>query len=272
LGKFVPHIQPLRLLATAFVSFTLACSQSVGAEIKVDPSVQNGLGAVLEGRIDAGDFARVVQFIGVGHHFAHLYLASPGGDVVEAMRIGSLVRLLNISTTIPSKLLTHESWLATVKFHGLKEDRADYRCGSACFFIFVAGVYRAHEGSEPAILGIHKPSVSTNASVKIDQQHLEAIGKGAELAIGDYLKAMGVPSSYLTEMYSIPQPRVRWIRNDEFEKDFAGFIPQLKGAVADYCGSTELKAKQLACETKFQESLAFAAYDKALQAIVRYKE
>ena len=257
--------------AIAAILVTFAPSPVTAGEIKIDPSVPNGLSAVLEGRIEAGDLERVIKFIQGGHHFSHLYLASPGGNLIEAMRIGSLLRLLKVSTTIPSKPLTHQSWLGTIKQHGLKEDRADYQCASACFFIFVAGVYRAHEGVEPAILGIHEPSVSTNSSAKVAPQQLATAEKRGEIVTGAYLNAMGVPPNYLVEMYSVPQPYIRWIRNDEFEKDFAGFIAELKSTVAARCGPTVPTEKHRTCDTKFQENLAFGAYKKMLPTIMRFK-
>lgn len=270
-SRFIPRGVRLLRAAIASISITFTPSQLVAGEIKIDPAVPDGLGAVLEGRIEAGDFERAIQFIQGGHHFAHLFLASPGGNLIEAMRIGSLLRLLNVSTTVPSKSLTRQSWLATVHLHGLKEDRVDYQCASACFFLFVSGVYRAHDGVQPAILGIHEPSVSSAASVKIYPQQLAAAEKRGEAIIGAYLKAMGVPSRYFIDMYSVPPAHVRWIRNDEFEKDFAGFIPALRGAVAARCEPMP-REKQLACETTFQEDLNRGAYEKVLRGLVPYKE
>lgn len=264
--KFILMGARLLRAATAGILIAFASSRALAAEIKVDPSVPNGLGAVLEGRIEAGDFERILQFIEGDHHFAHLYLASPGGNLIEAIRIGSLLRQLRVSTTIPSKPLTRQSWLATVTLHDLKVDRADYQCAGACFFIFVAGIYRAHEGAQPAILGIHEPSVSAAPSVKANPQQLAAAAKRGEAFTGAYLKAMGVPSQYLIDMYSTPPNYVRWIRNDEFEKDFAGIIPELKHTLAIRCELTEPQEKQVACETKFQEDLSRGAYEKVHRA------
>lgn len=50
----------------------------------------------------------------------------------------------------------------------------------------------------------------------------------ARTMVENYLKAMGVPAKYAEMMYSEPGRRIRWIRNDDFETDLDGFIPQLR--------------------------------------------
>ena len=82
------------------------------------------------------------------------YLASPDGDLAEAMKIGLLVRVLNLSTVVPGKPLTNQAFESAAAEHGLANPKADYKCASASFFIFVAGVHRSHDDHGPALLGI----------------------------------------------------------------------------------------------------------------------
>jgi hypothetical protein len=42
---------------------------------------------------------------------------------------------------------------------------------------------------------------------------------------------MVIPAKYAEMMYSDPGHRIRWIRNDEFEADLDGFIPQVRNWV-----------------------------------------
>jgi hypothetical protein len=39
---------------------------------------------------------------------------------------------------------------------------------------------------------------------------------------------MDVPAKYAEVMYSTPKNVVRWIRNDDFKADFAGFLPTIR--------------------------------------------
>jgi hypothetical protein len=88
---------------------------------------------------------------------------------------------------------------------------------------------------------------------------------------------MDVPAKYVEEIYSAPKSRVRWIRNDEFESDFAGFIPELKAFVKAKCGAGPDRAKQSHqtpkinvqaeqdCETRIRDDLAFSAFNDELK-------
>ena len=59
------------------------------------------------------------------------------------------------------------------------------------------------------------------------------------------MKEMGVPLTYVETMFAVPKKRLAWIRRDDFERDFEGFIPQLQnlaGIKCDRHGTAEQKA------------------------------
>jgi len=180
----------------------------------------------LEGRIVAGDFDKFKSFIGNDGNVTELYLASPGGDLAEAMKIGLLVRNLKLSTVVPSKTLTNQQRDLTTARHNLKDAKADYLCASACFFIFVAGIHRGSDDQGPPILGIHKPSLAENNLSRWNLDQTTAADTRVETAVEGYLKLMDVPSKYAEIMYSVPKRRIRWIRDDEFQADFSGVISE----------------------------------------------
>src|ERR1700678_1788825 len=90
--------------ATFFVAGLIGSATLDAAEIRVDPSRAVDTGAVLEGKIAAGDFAKFKDFIFHSGNTVEIYLASPGGDLAEAIKIGLLIRLLKLSTVVPSKV------------------------------------------------------------------------------------------------------------------------------------------------------------------------
>ena len=249
--------------AAACVACVLWSATANAAEIRMDPAAG---GAVLEGKIDVGDFDKFKSFLLSGNNPVEIYLASPGGVLAEAMKIGLLIRTLKLSTVVPGKALTNQSRELAAARHDLKDPKADYLCTSACFFIFVAGIHRSSDDIGHAILGIHSPSLSESALNKLSFDQVAVADDQIRTAIENYLKVMDVPAKYAEDMFSVPKGKVQWIRNDEFEADFAGFIPTLRGLVAARCGSgTDLENKngeasknqaQLKCERDVQDELA----------------
>jgi hypothetical protein len=268
-----------RLIAF-FFACVLGTVTAHAAEIRLDPSGGAVARAVLEGTIDAGDFEKFRTFL-EHDNVVEVYLASPGGNLGEAIRIGLLIRLLKLSTVVPSKVLTKQSLEVIAAQHNLKDLKSNYMCTSACFFVFVAGIHRTFENPGPAILGIHRPFVTGNIIKKLGRNQAIAAEDQTRSTVENYLKAMDVPAKYAEDMYSVPKGMIQWIRNDEFESDFDGFIPELRSLIGTRCGNgtdfvTERPGKadrndqppmerskhetQLDCERKVQDELARGAY------------
>jgi hypothetical protein len=259
------------------VWFVFSAPTAAAADLRVDPANASGTAIVFEGAIAAGDFERLKNLIVDSGRVREIYLASPGGNLAEAVKIGLLVRHLKLATVVPSKQLTHSDRSATLARHGLKEDK-DYICASACFFIFVAGVYRSADDHGPPILGIHGPTLMASAAAKLSPDQANMAIDQARKVIGDYFSAMDVPPKYTEEINSVPKTRMRWIRNDEFQSDFAGFIPELRGVIKAKCGtrfdavdrSTQKHNDQIyaeeRCETELRNELAVRALNDAVKA------
>src|SRR5215469_5282618 len=155
------------------------------AELRVDPSDPYARTMVFEGKIEAGDFERVTKFIIDSGQIAKIYLASPGGDLAEAVKIGLLVRHLKLATIVPSKQLTQSDRGAALARHGLKDNK-DYLCTSACFFIFIAGIYRSADDHGSPILGIHSPTLIASATAKLGAEQANTAITRARKVIADY--------------------------------------------------------------------------------------
>jgi hypothetical protein len=75
------------------------------AEIGIDSYYKSGFVSLyLEGEILPGDFEKLKNVIVNNDGARDIYLASPGGDLSEAMKIGRLIRSLKISTTAPRRI------------------------------------------------------------------------------------------------------------------------------------------------------------------------
>jgi hypothetical protein len=266
----------LRLMAVIFAC-VFGTATVAAAEIRMDSSFGTTKGIVLEGKIEAGDFDKFKNFILNGNNAVELYLASPGGNLGEAIKIGLLVRMLKLSTVVPSKTLTNQSRNMVVERHNLKDPTKDYMCASACFFIFVAGIHRSSDNFGPVILGIHRPSISDSDLKRLSRDQATAADDQARTTVERYLAVMGVPARYAENMYSVPYGKIRWIRNDEFETDFNGFVPELKDWVKTRCGDhRDLNASmddtlkkengtEADCERNIQNELALRAYGDVLK-------
>jgi hypothetical protein len=240
-----------RIMAT--VGACLVASVAIAAEIRNDPSG----GTVLEGTIQPGDFEKLRRFIVDGDGAFEFYLASPGGDLVEAMKIGSLLRALKVSTIVPDRLDADAVLQRKMALrHGIKDFSTDYMCASACFFVFIAGIYRNsdHIFDADPILGIHRPYLSDNDLKQMRVDQAIAAATSTKAVVGDYLRVMGVPTRYLDRMFSVSKDDIQWISDGDFEADFEGFIPELRDWVDARCDKNTPTEKKIWEELKHTTS------------------
>jgi hypothetical protein len=243
-----------RFIAATWLLCSVAAASA--AEIKIsDHPIYN---IILEGTIVPGDYDKLRRLIDencpsrswIMSCPSDIYLASPGGSVTEAMKIGRLVRTLRLGTQVPiDNADLRQSNLRALKL----QDPENYLCASACFFIAVAGIERSSELLKP-ILGVHRPFM-TDADLKTISAN-QAIVSATQVrtVVEAYLKEMNVPSKYADLMFSIPKGEVRWISQADFDADFAGLIPELQDWMNARCDKrTDVdKRVQDALEAKFR--------------------
>ena len=192
---------------------------------------------VLEGNILAGDYGAVFNFLSNESNFKKIsggvFLASPGGHVLEAMKIGLLIRRLQLSTDAPSIPPPDRRVFgsALISATDLVNPR-NYLCTSACFLIYVAGIDRNLTWA--GRLGIHEP--------RVEYKPVEASENDVNLAkiqmrneIKRYFEIMNVPEKYADLMYSVSPSDVRWISQDEFDADLRGYVPPIKKLIDSKC-------------------------------------
>jgi hypothetical protein len=83
----------------ALGAYAFGSTAIIAAEIRKD-AFSGSMGAVLEGKIEPGDLEKLRSFIH-DEPALEIYLASPGGDLAEAMKIGRLLRALKVTTIVP---------------------------------------------------------------------------------------------------------------------------------------------------------------------------
>ena len=202
---------------------------ALAASVTLHP---NGQLVVLEGRIEMGDFDKVLRLSREAAPTG-IYLASPGGNLGEALRIGSLVRRLAWETKSAEATSVPAGLRAGVAMsYGIKDLR-NQQCASACFFIFVSGIYR-----DGHALGIHQPYMSPAEVNRMSEDEALRKTRNARAVVELFLARMGVPRKYVDAMYEVPKEQIRWLTEEEIAADFHGFIPSVREWVATQCGES----------------------------------
>jgi hypothetical protein len=126
--------------------------------------------------------------------------------------------------------------------YGVRDPAHNNLCASACFFIFVAGIYR-----DGHALGIHQPYMAPAELERIPADEATRRTRSVKLVVELFLRQMGVPAKYFDEMYQVPKETVRWLTEDEIRADFNGFIPAVREWVEAQCGE---EARTLRCKNE----------------------
>jgi hypothetical protein len=236
---------------TQLIAAIAACAVSIAPLRAADVRGDMEKGVVLEGTIEAGDYDKLRSVYGlenstnqfyIGSPLANeIYLASPGGDLVEAMKIGRLVRALKLHTVVPDEFEYPRDG-SYVKYseadrHRLINPKANYMCTSACFFIFVAGITRADEAKGHYIglrLGIHRPFLSDSDLRTLSGDQAITSANRVRATVENYLKEMNVPGKYVDLMFSVPRDKIRWLGKADVA-DLEGTIPELNDWLAAQC-------------------------------------
>lgn len=218
----------------------LSCADAVSANVTLHA---NGNLVVLEGRIERGDYAKVQEVAQQAAPTA-IYLASRGGDLAEAMRIGFFVRGRAWETrSAEPESVPAEMRASVAASLGVRDPARNNVCASACFMIFVAGIYR-----EGHALGIHMPQISLADLERLSADQAASKGSDVRAAVGIYLFRMGVPAKYLNAMFDVPHDKIRWLTDEEIATDLHGFAPDIRPWVAGQCDAAELQSA--ACKDK----------------------
>jgi hypothetical protein len=135
---------------------------------------------LIEGDLREGDHKNFLKYLLDHPAVTTVQLASKGGSITEAMKIGETIRTLYLQADAPS--VRGKSWMKL-------QSQSNAVCASACFLIFVAGVNRGGFA-----IGIHRPYLTPddykNMSLPETQNSFEA----AKNKVGAYLTKMNVPT------------------------------------------------------------------------------
>lgn len=240
----------LRRMTAVFAYIILCCinAPSQAAEISCATLYQGGknalnvwgtkrmptayvtcIGGFLTGQISKGDYDKVATFIRAHYPFMGAFsLASPGGDVDEALKIGRLFRKYLIITMAPYSLPND----GVPHLDGGSRDLcrgSDCTCASACALIWMGGVQRS------GTVGLHRPRTTDPMFRGLPPADASTAYRRVLETIAAYLNEMEVPKSIAETMVATSSSDIRWVTADDVDDP-----PSIAEWVEASCGSDPL--------------------------------
>ena len=157
---------------------------------------------VITGDIDIGDYEKFLNIVlegGIEH--STVYLASRGGNALEAMKIGRVIRNLRFEVEVPQYF---EEIGGYCKYKPIAEQNCV--CGSACVLIYLAGFHRYGN-----YLGIHRTFLSHSTLKEMNMEEAAQVSRNISETLDTYLGDMGAPASLLEKMESIPSHDIEFL-------------------------------------------------------------
>lgn len=190
----------IRRLLGAFLTIALVSADTYALDV-----THNGSSILLSGEIMSGDLEQVEAAL--NRKLAPIHLDSNGGQVLEAIKIGELIRSKSLETRLPY----------------------NSSCASACVLLLAAGVIRTAD--ETAGIGIHMSSGVFNeeliskleelissdgvAVVPLIVSIFEKQAGLVTLKQVDYLMRMGVSLSLLKRATLVHHLDIEWLTLDD---------------------------------------------------------
>src|ERR1035437_5931234 len=127
----------------AFIALSLAivfCPGSHAAEMRLLVRGNDYRSLIIEGEIESGDYEHFLKVVKDNQgKLADVYLLSPGGDFVEAMKIGRAMRALELGSMVPGR---NSAGQPVCYDDDVPRNPSNCTAASAAFFIHVGAVDR----------------------------------------------------------------------------------------------------------------------------------
>ena len=151
----------------------------------------------LTGDIRFGDYDRFRTFLlrdfeSYLMSIRSVYISSNGGDVVEAIKIGQLLREMYAEVYIPP----------------------DSTCASACFVLYVSAIERSSSGK----VGIHRPYFDQRYFAGLGPMNAEKRHLELTKAFNDYLERNYVSRQLVDRMNGTSSKEIRWLTEEDLDE------------------------------------------------------
>lgn len=196
-------------------------------------------GEITEGDADA--FKAVIQTANNGGHLvAIIRLNSPGGGILEGVKLADMIRFGKIATSVID----------------------NSKCASACFIAFAAGSEKY--ANYTASVGVH------GASDEAGQETMQS--SAATVTVARIIKELGVPPSIIGKMVITPPEQMVWLTPDDL-RSMGATMTGKPSQVSTLPSSSDLSS-QLRPQEKStaKESTPPPTWDKLLDRAIELSE
>lgn len=197
----------MKNIINTLLLLTLVCfSRTYAASIEA-VSEPEGYVMKISGDIVKGDFDTIASILKVKKKFPIIFnISSPGGDVIEAIKIGHLLRD-SLSNIMATKI-----------------------CNSACFIIYSGASFNK---ISLVNIGIHRPKYDESYFSGLTFLEAQIKYKELDVLVRNYLKEMYVDTSLIEDMFSTPSSSVKFIPLTEIMK----LVPQTSPIAEEWLAS-----------------------------------
>ena len=239
----------------------LFCQSTEAADIRVCLGFTRSI--TIAGRIIEGDFEKFKELLynenRYGNVIDQVRIATYGGDVLEAIKIGDLIRQFAIPTTAPldgdcsyisyffdaytkdgiKKIIYDNKKKVDRIIINNTEEKTEYykhvikyncACDSAGFLIWAAGSRR--DGN---IVGLHRPYIEKSYFKKFSMKDASKVYKEIKILVTEYLQDMGISNYLIKKMYKYSSNN-RYYLNPEEILDIQ-YAPWFEEWLLASCGS-----------------------------------
>lgn len=186
------------LLLTAIFLLLAKSSASYALDISLgflSPSDTNSSKVlIMKGEIKEGDYEKLLSMYNLNptrFQALTLVLASEGGDISEAIKIGNLIKRSYQPVFVNPEI---------------------GKCASACFLIYIAAVER---GAYAESVGIHRPYFTSPYFKDKSVSNIEVQQKEIYNKTKKYLEAMDTPQYLIEKMLSLSSTEIYWLTDTD---------------------------------------------------------
>lgn len=156
----------------------------------------------IEGPIEAGDYERFYRIAKENQgqlNGVHIY--SPGGDFMEAIKIGRALRSLELSSQVPMRGRDGRP-ICDAPLGSKPRDPSNCIAASAAFFIHIGATHRGG-----TYLSVHRPYYDRKKFGTLTQNEADAAYANLLEEARSYMSEMGLPKQIQDEVLSTPSDK-----------------------------------------------------------------
>ncbi len=204
------------VVTVAFLSSTSEV-QSAEMRLNVDGTYHS---LDIEGRIESGDYERFVKIVRESQgNLSGIKLFSPGGDFMEAIKIGRTLRALELSSNVPNR--GRDGRAICGEFPDKKpRDPANCTAASAAFFIHIGGMHRGG-----TYLAVHRPYFDPIRLKQISQSQAQAAYELLQKEARAYMSEMGLPPHIQEDVLNTPSDNLTFLDEKTIRTHIWGDLP-----------------------------------------------